>query len=49
MQELELTNLDDLDDFVYMTVQYAIWKVTGEKAQGVKPIGDTLVGSEELK
>ena len=48
MQELGLTNQDELDDFVYMTVQYAIWKVTGEKAQGGKPIGDTLVGSEEL-
>lgn len=48
MTELGITTESELDDYVYMTVQYAIWKVTKGTALGGKAIGDTLEGSEEL-
>lgn len=38
----------NLDNYMYLVVQYAIWKVTGNTAEGGKPIGDQLVGSVEL-
>lgn len=48
MTELGITTESELDDYVYMTVQYAIWKVTKGTALGGKTIGDTLEGSAEL-
>ena len=48
MAELDIAEMSSLDDYVYMTVQYAIWKVTKGTAQGGKAIGNTLEGSAEL-
>lgn len=47
-EELGLNDISELDDYVYMTVQYAIWKVTDQKDQGGTTIGDTINGSAQI-
>ena len=42
----EITEL--LENYVYATVQYAIWKVNGYVYNGTDTLGDTLNGSIEL-
>lgn len=36
-----------LENYVYATIQYAIWHVTGSKINGIT-LGNELIGSEEL-
>lgn len=37
-----------IEDYVYSTVQYAIWKATDEFEYEGKKLGNTLIGSEQL-